>query len=247
MLASLSSLALLVMHRIFHSVADTIGQTISFLISFLTATYFEQNGGLELRDTSRNMKHIVILGGSYAGVSTAHRIFKQASKTGPVKITIVTPNTDVYWNMAAPRGIIPNEFDDEKLFQPIAAGFKQYPASQFEFILAKAKSFDVDSKTVDVCSSDGNSRSLNYDFLILATGSSTHGNIPLKGLESTEATRDALHEYQLQVKKSKNIVVAGSGVTGVEVAGELGFAYGKDKEIILVSISLKAWQSNVNR
>ena len=213
--------------------ASSFQSALNIVFHFLTGTYFQ-----EIRDpslTSPTMKNIVILGASYAGVSTAHRILKQATKVGPFKVTLVSPNTHVYWNMASPRGLIPGQIADEKLFQSIAAGFSQYPASRFEFIVAAAESLDVEAKKVGISGSTGH-QTLNYDFIILATGSHTKGDTPLKGLESTEATKDALHNFQARVKKAQTIVIAGAGVTGVEVAGELGFEYGRQKKIILVSL-----------
>ncbi|MCJ1387733.1 hypothetical protein MMC18_000576 [Xylographa bjoerkii] len=177
------------------------------------------------------MKHIVIIGGSYAGISTAHRILKQAAKTGPLKITLVSPNTHFYWSMASPRGLVPGQLADEKLFQPITAGFSKYPATQFKFILAKAESLDVEAKTVGI---SGN-QTLDYDYLILATGSHTKGEAPFKGLGTTEETKDALHDIQAQVAEAKTIIIAGAGVTGVEAAGELAFEYGRAKEVILIA------------
>jgi NADH dehydrogenase FAD-containing subunit len=73
------------------------------------------------------MKNIVILGGSYAGISTAHRLLKQAGKTGNCKVILVTPNTHMYWSLASARGLVPGQLSDEQLFQPIADGFKKYP------------------------------------------------------------------------------------------------------------------------
>lgn len=180
------------------------------------------------------MKNVVILGGSYAGLNVAHNILKQSSKTTPVKVTLVTPNTHMYWSLASPLGIIPDQLTDEQLFQPIAAGFKQYPAGRFEFIPASAENLDFEAKTVRISDTAG-SKLLGYDFLVIATGSRSKGGTPLKGVGSTEATKDALHEYQARVKAAKTIVVGGAGVTGCEVAGELGFVYGAQKKITLVS------------
>jgi NAD(P)H-nitrite reductase large subunit len=213
--------------------ASTFQQSINIVFHFLTGNCFRQ-----IHDPSlgcHTMKHIVILGGSHAGISTAHRILKRTEKTSPFKITLVSPNTHLYWNLASPRGIIPGQLTDEKLFQPIAAGFQQYPASQFEFILAAADSLDVEAKQVGISSSSGKAI-LGYDFLVISTGSNTKGNTPFKGLGSTEATKDALHEFQVRVKNAKTVVIAGAGVTGIEAAGELGFEYGRQKEIILVSL-----------
>jgi NADH dehydrogenase FAD-containing subunit len=183
------------------------------------------------------MKHIVILGGSFAGISTAHRILKQAAKAGSSKITMVSPNSDFYWTLASPRAIVPGQLKDDQIFQPIAEGFNQYPAGQFKFILGSAISLDVDAKSVGISTSTGN-ETLQYDFLILATGSQTKGHTPFKGLASTAATKDALHELQGHVKKAKTIVIAGAGVTGCETAGELAFEYEGQKKIILVRARL---------
>lgn len=179
------------------------------------------------------MKNILILGGSFAGVSTAHRILQSKTRSAPVKITLVSPNTHFYWSIASPRGIIPGQFTDEQLFQPIVNGFEQYSTSQFEFIEGLAESLDVEEKRVIVESSRAR-MILDYDFLIIATGTRTMEALPFKDLESTDKTKELLHEFQKKILDAKTVVVAGAGVTGVEVAGELGFEYGQKKEIILV-------------
>lgn len=212
--------------------ASTVLQSVLTVFHFLTINYFaELPPPPDL--LSPPMKKILILGGSSAGISTAHRILKQSAKTGPVKITIVSPNTHFYWNVAAPRAILPGLISDEKMFLPIAAGFKQYKNSQYQIITGRAQSVDFKTKTVQILDESGE-RTLDYDYLILATGSRTASDIPFKTLDTTEQTRQALHDYQAQVKKAKTIVIGGAGPTGVETAGELAFEYGKSKRIILV-------------
>ncbi|KAI8625188.1 hypothetical protein F5Y19DRAFT_274788 [Xylariaceae sp. FL1651] len=183
------------------------------------------------------MKNVVIVGGSFAGVSTAHRILKQAANTstGSFKVILVSRDSHFYWNIASPRGVLPGQISDEELFQPIAAGFARYPADQFEFILASATGIDVDGKKLEISGPDGQSRHIEYDYLILGTGSRTKADTPFKSRGSTEATREALHAYQKQIKQAKKIVVVGAGPTGVETAGELAFEYGRGKEIVLIS------------
>lgn len=181
------------------------------------------------------MKNIIIIGGSYAGISTTHRILKQAATTDAFKVTIVSPNTHFYWNMASPRAIVPGQLNDEELFRPILAGFTQYPENRFEFILGSAESLDTDAKLVKVSRSTGDI-TISYDFLILASGSHTKDNTPFKGLGSTETTKDVLHDFQKRIQTARTIFIAGAGVTGVEVAGELGFQYGQEKEIVLVRL-----------
>jgi NADH dehydrogenase FAD-containing subunit len=77
-------------------------------------------------------------------------------------------------------------------------------------------------------------RTVNYDQLVIATGSSTVSGLPFKTLGSTEETIAALHELQEQIHMAESIVVAGAGPTGVETTGELAFKYGNQKKITLV-------------
>lgn len=213
--------------------AKAFRQAVDLVFHFLTGFYFQRLSDTSL--TPSTMKNIIILGGSYVGISTAHRILKQSANTGTVKVTLVSPNSHFYWNMASPRGLISGELVDDKLFLPTAAGFSQYKASQFEFILASAENLDIKAKKVELSSPAGN-KTLEYDLLILATGSSTQGETPFKGLGSTEKTQYAIRNFQARVKEAKTIVLAGAGATGVELAGELGFKYGKQKDVILVSL-----------
>jgi hypothetical protein len=108
-------------------------QTLSTFFHFLTANYFQQTARPSL--DSRAMKKIVILGGSYAGISTAHRLLRRAGKTGNCKVILVTPNTHLYWSLASARGLVPGQLSDEQLFRPIADGFKQYPVCTSIFIV----------------------------------------------------------------------------------------------------------------
>jgi len=72
--------------------------------------------------------------------------------------------------------------------------------------------------------------------LVLATGSRTpHDYVPWKAHGTYEEVRTLLHQTAEKAKAAQHIVVAGAGPTGVEVAGELGYEYGKTKKIILLS------------
>ncbi|CRK46959.1 hypothetical protein BN1723_001235 [Verticillium longisporum] len=66
-------------------------------------------------------KTLVVLGAGVAGTSIAHRALKNTvPKAKDLKVIIVTPNTDHYWNLASVRGIVPGQYDDETLFTPLA-------------------------------------------------------------------------------------------------------------------------------
>ncbi|KAH7131848.1 hypothetical protein B0J11DRAFT_576797 [Dendryphion nanum] len=185
-------------------------------------------------------KTILILGASISGLGTAHRMLKAAAKSPNFtrfKIVLVSPSTHLYWNFASPRAIIPGQIKEEQMFASIEDGFKKYNDTQFELVIGTAEDLDTEGKRVTVKVSEGGERNLGYDFLVIATGAQGKEHTPFKSVGSTEATRQHLREYQEKVKNAKTIVVAGAGVTGIEVAGELGAEYGREKEIIVICSS----------
>jgi NADH dehydrogenase FAD-containing subunit len=103
-------------------------------------------------------------------------------------------------------------------------------------VLGAASSLDPTTKTVTVTTAAGETKQ-TYDVLILATGTRTAAsNVPWKAsLGGYQATKDVLHKHRELVKAAKSIVLGGGGPTGVETAGELGFEFGKTKEITLIT------------
>ncbi|CZR62279.1 uncharacterized protein PAC_12176 [Phialocephala subalpina] len=183
-------------------------------------------------------KTIVILGASYAGLTIAHKLLKHTLKTvnEETKVVVVSPTTHQYWNLASVRAIVPGQIPDEKLFSSIPDGLAQYKDSA-HFIHGTATGLDIPSKTVLIRTPSGEEQKQPYDTLILTTGCRTIDSAsPWKSsLNGYEATKDALHTIQEEVKNAKTIVVGGAGATGVETAAELGFEFGKGKEVTLIT------------
>ncbi|KAK4237099.1 hypothetical protein C8A03DRAFT_16305 [Achaetomium macrosporum] len=178
-------------------------------------------------------KTVVILGGAYGGLHVAHALLKRANKD--LKVILVSKSTHFYWNLASVRAIIPGQIKDEAIFKPLNGALSRYPAESWELIIGTATAADFEGKTVEVTLADKTTRTLSYDQLVLATGArSAADNTPWKGLDSYDETVKSLHETAARVKDAQHIVVAGAGSTGVEVAGELGYEYGKTKKIILL-------------
>ncbi|KAI2620850.1 FAD/NAD(P)-binding domain-containing protein [Xylaria nigripes] len=192
-------------------------------------------------------KTIVILGGAYAGVQVAHRLLKYTlPHVKDLKVILVSKNSHFYWNLAAVRAIVPGVLKEDQYTRPIAPGFAKYPAETFVFIVGSAEAVDTTSKTVKVVvSADSEERELNYDYLVVATGTRNLDNnaaaVPWKNNGTHEEITALINETQEKVRAAQHIVVAGAGPTGVETAAELGFEFGnpKDpsakKEIVLLS------------
>jgi NADH dehydrogenase FAD-containing subunit len=169
-------------------------------------------------------KTVVILGAAYSGIPVAHYLLKHTAakvKDG-LKVVLVAPNSDFYWHNASVRGILPGQIPDDKLFYPIAASFSKYPTEHFDFVLGKAHAVDPANNSLVVRKADGFEQTIQYDELVIATGSSYKDGSPFKDGASTEDTKAALSEWRKKIDAAKTIVVAGGGATGVEVAAELG-------------------------
>ncbi|TLS30140.1 hypothetical protein PpBr36_03019 [Pyricularia pennisetigena] len=182
-----------------------------------------------------NPKTIVILGGSYAGLLAAHTLLK---KHKTCKVILVSKNSHFYWNIASVRAIIPGVIKDEQILQPLSKALSHYPEERWELVVGSAEASDFAAKTVTVAPGDGGaSRTLTYDHLVLATGANTAGDqiVPWKAHGSYEELVQGLRDTAESVKNASHVVVAGGGSTGVELAGEIGYEYGKTKEIWLVT------------
>jgi NADH dehydrogenase FAD-containing subunit len=211
-----------------HSISDLFIN----IFHFFTAYYFQETP-LSESLKPQAMKNILILGGGYGAVMTAQRIFKGSAGKGQsatFKITIVSPNTHLYWNLAAPVGAV-GLYSNDILFRAIEPGFKQY-GDKFEFVLGTAETLDPQAKTVTLA--DG--KTLDYDWLILATGSRLKAPLPLKNLGSTEATKEAMNAFVAKIEESKDIIIGGAGPTGIEIAGEIACEF-PEKKIHLVSLA----------
>ena len=133
------------------------------------------------------------------------------------------------------RAVIPGLIKDEELLQSIEPGLEQYPAGSVEFILGAATALDKDAKTVEMSTASG-SRSVGYDFLVLATGArAADTSLPWKASGTYEECLESLHRTAERIGKASHIVVAGAGATGVELAAEIRAEFKDKKTVVLLS------------
>lgn len=188
--------------------------------------------------------NVVIVGASIAGLKIAHSLLEVPE----IKVVLINPATTYYWNIAAPRIVAkPNAFKTEQYLLPIKDAFNNYPKESFEFIVGTATAIDVSSKTVAVTTTDGSAEatSVSYDYLVLASGSttpSTTGDIDGTSIPFKQSNRDDMKQLiataQQRIAGAKEIVIGGAGPIGVELAGELAEAAaesGNNVSITLIS------------
>ncbi|KAL4947303.1 hypothetical protein BDW69DRAFT_178674 [Aspergillus filifer] len=177
-------------------------------------------------------KTILILGGSYVGIQSAHYILKQIIPSLPdssqYQVILVSPSNEIIVRPATPRALLSdNLLDQKKLFQPLVKQFEQYPSKNFKFIQGLAKNLDHANRVVtveQVTAESGSSAEceIEYHALIIGTGSSTPS--PLLSLNSGSSTelKNTWSSFRSALPHAQNIVIAGGGPVGIETAGELG-------------------------
>jgi NADH dehydrogenase FAD-containing subunit len=102
-------------------------------------------------------------------------------------------------------------------------------------VIGSAREVDFNGRTVEIARADGTVTVLPYDQLVIATGArSTSPDMPWKASGTYTEALASLRGTAARVADAQHIVVAGAGGTGIEVAGELGYEYGKTKEIVLL-------------
>ncbi len=173
---------------------------------------------------------VVILGGGFAGVSSAHAL--ERSRGGPLEITIVNRQNFMLFTPMLPEAAS-GGIELGHIAQPLrTVGVK--------FELGDAIGVDVGRRTVTVRHPlTHESKQIDYDELVLALGSTASSmgvpgvekfTLPLKTLGDAEQirsrvvgaleiaanTRDLLERDRLL-----RFVVVGGSFTGVEMAGEL--------------------------
>jgi NADH dehydrogenase FAD-containing subunit len=176
--------------------------------------------------TSSTKRNIVILGGSYGGISVAHYVLKHAIPVLPDKdsyqVILISSASQAMCRPACPRALLSDDmFPQEKLFVSIIEQFEQYSKDSFRFVHGSATAVDHNARTVSTKLKTGETETTDFHALVIATGAATSS--PLMGLNSDEvALKKAWKEFRKSLKRARRIVIVGGGPTGIETAGEIG-------------------------
>ena len=174
-----------------------------------------------------NLKRVVIIGGGFAGLTLAKKI-----NTKQFQVVLIDKNN---YHLFPPLlyQVATADLPETSIAFPFRKIFKD--RKNFFFRMAEVKNVNNINKTVET--SIGK---LNYDFLIIATGSTTNfygvegltiRSMPMKSIREALNIRSMIlqnFEAALSIKNKRkkqsimNYVIAGAGPTGVELAGALG-------------------------
>lgn len=176
---------------------------------------------------NKRKARIVIIGGGFGGIQLA-KMFRRKD----VQVVIVDKN-NYHTFQPLMYQVATSVLEAEAIAYPIRKIFNKY--SNIYFRLGEVTKIDSENKLIEF----GND-SLSYDYLIIASGAKTNyfGNegltissMPMKNiLESLDLRTMLLQnmEHALLINNDRkkqgllNVVIAGAGPTGVELAGALG-------------------------
>lgn len=172
-------------------------------------------------------KNIVILGGSWAGISSAHYFLKNISSKltdgSSYKVVMISPSPDMWHRVGGPRAIIAkNALPEDKILQSISKYFSSYPAGSFTLIEGIATGLNADARTVDYKSTtSGEAASIAYHALIIGTGVRCHLDA-WNNVDKTSVLEGHLDDIRAKIAAANSIIIGGGGPAGVETAGEIG-------------------------
>ncbi|MGB5965558.1 MAG: FAD-dependent oxidoreductase [Sulfurimonadaceae bacterium] len=173
-------------------------------------------------------KQLIIIGGGYGGI----RAMQGLSSVKELDIVLIDQNPYHYLQTEA-YALIANAVTLTDVTVDLVALCKRYKNTRYK----KAHIRDIDLITKKVKSDD---EELNFDYLIIATGSRTNFPVTIAGLEKHSHGVKTLQrafefkqqfEYQLYERmqseedlfcKAFNVVICGAGLSGVEIAAEMG-------------------------
>ncbi len=173
------------------------------------------------------MKHVVIIGGGFAGVNLAERL----GKSRKFRVTMVDRNN---YNFFPPLlyQVATGFLDVSNISYPFRKLFRDYPEVSFQMgeflrVVPEEKKVELDTGW------------LSYDILVFATGAASNffgmenvekHSLPMKTINDAIELRNHFLQHLEEATRTQDatersrlltIVVAGGGPTGVELAGML--------------------------
>lgn len=172
-------------------------------------------------------KNVVIIGGSFAGISLARRLCH--SLPSGYKVILVEKNTHFHYPFVFPRYSVVKGHEP-KAFIPydeiLCSGRNGVPDGIFERRCGVVS--EVARNSVKLASGEV----IDFDFLAIATGTSSPRPSKLVSQDKHGAC-DELRSLQDQVGNAESIAIVGGGAVGVELATDIKGWY-PEKDVTLV-------------
>ncbi|KAI8601804.1 hypothetical protein EDD21DRAFT_373586 [Dissophora ornata] len=178
--------------------------------------------------------HVVVIGGSYGGVACVNKLQHGLLKDSNVAITLIESRDARHHCIASYRALVQKDFA-KNLWIPYTNLFPK--TSPHKVVQGTVQNIFHDhvllSSDKPISSSDiTDPWRIDFDYLVIATGSMVPSPAKWKVDSAAEGLR-LLEKTQEDIKQSERIVIVGGGACGVEMAGELKYAF-PSKSVTLI-------------
>lgn len=175
-------------------------------------------------NTMGNEKTIVVVGGGYAGINLIEALKKEFHRElkRNIRVILIDKNSFHFKKVKLFKGIVNENVAD------LSVPLKDYCGIAIEFMQGELAKIDPKKQTIHIIVQDGTFNEIYYDQLVLAMGSvlreadSERGGLSLTSLESAKNIREQLLRKLESPETMLRLAIAGSGITGIETAAEVG-------------------------
>ncbi|WP_423409001.1 NAD(P)/FAD-dependent oxidoreductase [Heyndrickxia sp. MSNUG] len=171
-----------------------------------------------------SVKTIVVVGGGYAGINLIEALKKEFHRElkRNIRVILIDKNSFHFKKVKLFKAIVHENVAD------LSVPLKDYCGIDIEFIQGELAKIDPKKQTIHITVQDGTFNEIYYDQLVLAMGSvmreadSERGGLSLTSLERAKTIREQLLRKLESPETRLRLAIAGSGITGIETAAEVG-------------------------
>lgn len=186
------------------------------------------------------MARIVIVGGGPAGIAVAQTLASSLTAADNVEVVVLEKSKYYFHAVGAPRAFVDASFTN-KLFIPYdnalpaaAKAFAKVTPALVTRIVPGTNEVEYAAVGEDGDTLAGPVKTLSYDYLVLATGSTYAAPVkPAKLSFKRSITESKFAQVREQIVKSNSVLIVGGGPVGIEIAGEIKAKYPKKTVTIL--------------
>lgn len=160
---------------------------------------------------SAQTKNVIVIGGSFTGYYVAKRL----TETLPsgYRVVLIEKNSHFNYVFAFPRFSAIRGYE-RYAFIPYTGLGAKVPKGIFEFVQGKVEAINECAVRLE------NGDELEYEFLVIATGTSSMLPSKVAATERPDAQRE-LRGLQDAIEKAARVAIVGGGAVGVEIASDI--------------------------
>jgi NADH dehydrogenase FAD-containing subunit len=166
---------------------------------------------------------VAIIGGGFAGCKIAQLLLAEPS----FRVTLIDPTDFLEMTWVNPRGMVNPEWAQRSIM----------PYTTFLPGIQHIKDEATSLEATRLVTKSG--QAVDFDFCVIAVGSSYAGFLKAAPSTSTSAQRLAeIHGHSVRIKDSSHVLIVGGGPSGVELAFEILDVYPGKKVTHLIFLEV---------